>query len=121
MDYDDNKLLSDYYLRCDDIIEINVIHPQQFEIFIKVMRGGNFSVLVTPYQTIEMLLNKINIKTQQNSSSSIKRLIYMGQELIDLNKTIAAYSIKRQSTIHAVLGLNINKNNDNNNDDQHNE
>ena len=120
MDYDDNKLLSDYYLRYDDIIEICVVHPNQFQIFVKIMNGYNLSIMVTPYETIQMLINKINMKTKQNSLSNVKKIIFMGQELNNLNKTIAEYSIKRQSTIHAVLRLNDQQNNNINNNNNNN-
>lgn len=74
------------------------------QIFVKTMTGKNITVEVETSDTIEAL--KLKIQNQENIPTEQQRLIFAGMELEE-GRTLADYGIRKESTIHLILKLNL--------------
>jgi len=115
----DDSTLEDYGLATGSIIQLStppgvkiamqketqkrVRGPEpEVQIFIKNLNGKTMTVMISPTDTVESLMMKIQERTDIPPSE--QRILYGGKQLVP-EKILADYNISKESTLHLVLRL----------------
>jgi hypothetical protein len=118
---EDDKALSEYKLQYGNTIILSTLHTgnlrpttavvnplaqadakKEVQIFVKTLNGKTIALMISPADTVDKLLAKVEQRTQIPSSE--QRLLYGGKQL-ELGKLLADYNITKESTLHLVLRL----------------
>lgn len=86
--------------RQEDLNQIIVFNT--FYIFLKTLTGRTITLDVVEDDTIEFI--KYLIQEKEGTEVPLQRLIFAGKQLDD-DKTLGAYNIQKESTMHMVLKL----------------
>jgi hypothetical protein len=70
---------------------------KEVQIFVKTLNGKTIALMISPADTVDKLLAKVEQRTQIPSSE--QRLLYGGKQL-ELGKLLADYNITKESTLH---------------------
>lgn len=70
------------------------------QIFVKTLSGGTISLSVNSTDTVRSIKSRIHVR--EDIPPEHQLLIFAGKKLED-DRTLADYSIDKESTIHAVL------------------
>lgn len=73
------------------------VEDSEVQIFVKNLNGKTMALMVSPYDTVESLLEKVEERTQIPPDQ--QRLLHAGKQLAP-GKILADFDIQKESTIH---------------------
>ncbi|KAG2070841.1 ubiquitin-domain-containing protein [Suillus decipiens] len=77
-------------------------HESEVQIFVKNLNGKTMALMISPTDTVENLMKKIQERTDIPPSE--QRILFGGKQLVP-DRILADYNISKESTLHLVLRL----------------
>ncbi|KAG1834918.1 ubiquitin-related domain-containing protein [Suillus subalutaceus] len=77
-------------------------HEPEVQIFVKNLNGKTMTLMISPTDTVENLMKKVQERT--NIPPSEQRILFGGKQL-EPSRILADYNISKESTLHLVLRL----------------
>jgi len=78
------------------------VDDSEVQIFVKHINGRTMALMVSPMDTVEHLMSKVQERTEIPPEE--QRILYGGKQLTP-GRTLSDYNISKESTLHLVLRL----------------